>query len=149
MPSFIFPPRAFSRQEPPAAEPDNQDPEAQVHADDEAEDTLAHLQQILTGYNDDKDAGAFPGFEDYLRNNEEAAPQYVPLSVCFKGLTTYGIQAEDSNVKTLKDAILRTLSCKEIYEATLKRLIKPVKVDNGRPLIRDFTGVVRNGEMML
>lgn len=156
MPSFLFPPKRESLHERPGggvAENDG-DQNSHVVVTDEAEDTIAQLHRTITGQSlesdkEDKDGGPFVGFENYLRRDEKTRSQYVPLSVCFKSLTTYGIQEDASSAKTLKDAIIRTFTLQDIYEMTLKRLISPVRMEDGRPLIRDFTGLVRNGEMML
>lgn len=153
MPSYLYPIHRASIHEvvePPTPE---EDETQHVAATLENEEAVAGLHKTITGqsYPPEKrqSLGPFAGFEDYLRRNEEEGAQAVPLSVCFKNVTTYGRQEGAASAKTLKDAIVRTLTLQDIYEWTLKRLISPEKVENGRALIRDFTGVVRNGEMML
>lgn len=156
MPSFLFPLNRASAHEPPIEAPVSEDDEdhiSQVVATSEAEDAIAELHRTITGRSalaaKADVGGPFAGFEEYLRRDEQSGATSVPLSVCFKGVTTYGKQEGATKVKTLKDAVLRTLTLQEIYEWTLKRIISPDRVENGRPLLRDFTGVVRNGEMML
>jgi hypothetical protein len=87
--------------------------------------------------------------EEYLRKEQQNTTRPLPLSVCFKNLSTYGRPGGSVPVKTLKHAIWRTLTFQDVYEWTLKRYISPTKVEDGHALIRDFSGVVRNGEMML
>lgn len=153
MPSYLFPLNRASAHEvvePPRPEDDQA---SHVAATLENEEAVAGLHQTITGQSylaeKRRSTGPFAGFEDYLRRNEEEGAPAVPLSVCFKNVTTYGRQEGAASAKTLKDAIIRTLTFQDIYEWTLKRLISPERVENGRALIRDFTGVVRNGEMML
>lgn len=155
MPSYLFPLNRASTHEPAeVVQHDEDDQISHVAATAEDEEAVADLHKTITGKShpaqqQTKVAGPFAGFEDYLRSGEEDGAPSVPLSVCFKGVTTYGRQEGASSAKTLKDAIVRTLTMQEIYEWTLKRLISPERVESGRALIRDFTGVVRNGEMML
>jgi hypothetical protein len=55
-------------------------------------------------------------------------------------------------VKTLGAALWRTLTFRDIYEWTVQPWVttkNPQKVLKGRQLIRDFSGVVQSGEMML
>lgn len=153
MPSYLYPLNRAATHEVVESQHDEDDQTSHVVATHENEETVADLHRAVTGrsYLTDKTeiGGPFAGFEDYLRRDSESGGQPVPLSVCFKGVTTYGRHEGASTAKTLKDAIVRTLTLQEIYEWTLKKLISPEKAENGRPLIRDFTGVVRNGEMML
>lgn len=111
----------------------------------EAEDAVAGLHRAIT---EPRDRARFEDLEKYLQDDEQG-PRPSPLSVCFKSVTTYGNPGGATPVKTLKDAIWRTLTLQEIYEFTLKRLVSPSKVEDGQALIRDFSGVLRNGQMML
>ena len=157
MPSYLYPLNRVSTYEtvenPPPDDDQDLEDSHHVSATSENEETVAGLHQTITGQSFPLDKrrslGPFAGFEDYLRRHEEEGAPSVPLSVCFKNVTTYGRQEGAASVKTLKDAIVRTLTFQDIYEWTLKRLISPERVENGRALIKDFTGVVRNGEMML
>ena len=116
-----------------------------VTVSEEREDRIATLHRAITEPHDNT---AFESLEKYLQE-DEAWPGPPPLSVCFKSLTTYGQPGGAAPIKTLKDAIWRTITLQDIYELTIKRLVSPVKVENGQALIRDFSGVLRNGEMML
>jgi hypothetical protein len=157
MPTYVLP----HRSEPQAGELDkDQDQNAHVFVTAEAEDTVTELHRAISRQskpheNDGNDEKAlvttFDDFEKYLRRggSDGAKPEPVPLSVCFKSVTTYGRQGGPKTVKTLKDAVWRTLTGRDIYEATFKRIISPEKVDDGQALIKDFSGVVRNGQMML
>ncbi|CAI6094480.1 unnamed protein product [Clonostachys chloroleuca] len=157
MPSYLL----HQRNEPrDGSHPTEHDLNQHVFVTAEAEDTVTELHRVISKQTkhaepDTSTTPAFEDFEKYLRSTQENAetqakkPQPVPLSVCFKSITTYGRQGGPKSVKTLKDAIWRTLTLQDIYEATLKRLIFPDRVENGQALIRDFSGVVRNGQMML
>lgn len=153
MPSYLYPLSKAATHEVVEPQHDEDDQTLHVAITLENEETLADLHKAVTGQsyltNKAENGGPFAEFEEYLRRDSESGGQPVPLSVCFKGVTTYGRHEGASSAKTLKDAIVRTLTLQDIYEWTLKKLISPEKPENGRALIRDFTGVVRNGEMML
>lgn len=127
-------------------EPQQRDPDQISHVDVsvEAEDTIADLHQTIT-----IEDPVFSDLKKYLNDDQGSRPQPFPLSVCFKSVSTYGRPGGAAPVKTLKDAIWRTLTFQDVYEWTFKKLISPDKIENGQALIRDFSGVVRNGEMML
>lgn len=91
----------------------------------------------------------FADFEQYLRQDDASISQPTNLSVCFKSVTTYGRAGGVAKVKTLRDAIWRTLTLQDVYEATLKKIIAPERLERGQALIRDFSGVVNTGEIML
>lgn len=111
----------------------------------DAEDAVAELHRAIT-----KDLDpALSGLDQYLRDYNRAGSHPVSLSVCFKSVTTYGQPGGARPVKTLRDAIWRTFTLQDIYEGTFKRILRPTKVEEGQALIRDFSGVVRGGEMML
>lgn len=132
----------------------------------ETENVIATLHRTITGrsqahetpknaHNDEGDddaqsqSGSFAKFEEYLREDQGNGPEPIPVSVCFKNVSTYGRQSGDVPVKTVWDAVRRTLMLQDIYESTLKKIVSPEKVEHGRALIQDFTGVVKSGEMML
>lgn len=71
------------------------------------------------------------------------------LGVGFRSLTTWGKSESQANVKTFATAMWRTLTLQDVYEWTLKPWVTKTEPENGRPLIRDMSGVVRSGEMML
>jgi ATP-binding cassette, subfamily G (WHITE), member 2, SNQ2 len=134
--------------------------DAHVFVTAEAEDTITELHRVISRQSKSQEKGGidekthvttFEDFERYLLGGgyDSAKPEPVPLSVCFKSVTTYGRQGGPKTVKTLKDAVWRTLTGRDIYEATLRRIISPDRVEDGQALIKDFSGVVRNGQMML
>lgn len=71
------------------------------------------------------------------------------VGVMYKNLTVKGVGSAATFVKTLPDAILGTFG-PDLYRL-ISRFIPALRFKNGelRTLINDFTGVVRDGEMML
>ncbi|KAH8689648.1 ABC drug exporter AtrF [Talaromyces proteolyticus] len=72
------------------------------------------------------------------------------VGVVFKGLTVKGVQASASFVKTLPDAVIGTFG-PDLYHL-VQRFIPSLRFGRAPPtrnLINDFTGVVRDGEMMM
>ncbi|ROV95974.1 hypothetical protein VMCG_07971 [Cytospora schulzeri] len=71
------------------------------------------------------------------------------VGVVFKNLTVKGIGASTTFVKTLPDAVLGTFG-PDLYRL-VSRFIPALRSSTGetRTLINDFSGVVRDGEMML
>lgn len=71
------------------------------------------------------------------------------VGVVFKNLTVEGVGASASFVKTLPEAVLGTFG-PDLYRL-VSRFVPALRVRTGetRTLINDFTGVVRDGEMML
>ncbi|KAF4956228.1 hypothetical protein FSARC_11627 [Fusarium sarcochroum] len=124
---------------------ESQDGVEHVTVDEDIEYAVAGLHRAVTESHENT---AFEDLEKYLQHDQDN-PRPPPLSVCFKSVTTYGRAGGAAPVKTVKDAIWRTLTCQDIYELTLKKIVSPIKPEDGRPLIRDFSGVVRNGQMML
>ncbi|KAL6918761.1 hypothetical protein FSHL1_002757 [Fusarium sambucinum] len=116
-----------------------------VTVDDEIEHAVAGLHRAVT---EPHANSAVQDLEKYLQN-DQGSPGPPPLSVCFKSVTTYGRATGAAPIKTVKDAIWRTLTLQDIYELTFKKILSPAKAEDGRPLIRDFSGVIRNGQMML
>ncbi|KAH7115454.1 ABC-2 type transporter-domain-containing protein [Dactylonectria estremocensis] len=148
MPPFLPPLRlANSNHGPGFQAPEREaDQISHVFATREAEETIAELHNAITNESDP----TFSALGKYLRDEQQSRIQAFPLSVCFKSVSTYGRPGGTAPVKTLKDAIWRTLTFQDVYEWTfIKRVISPAKVYNGQALIRDFSGVVRNGEVML
>ncbi|KAH6995346.1 ABC-2 type transporter-domain-containing protein [Ilyonectria destructans] len=121
------------------------DDASHVFVTSDAQDAVAELHRAITN---DLDP-ALSSLDQYLRDYNRAESHPVSLSVCFKSVTTYGQPGGAKPVKTLRDAIWRTLTLQDIYEWTFKRILRPTKVEEGQALIRDFSGVVRGGEMML
>ncbi|KFY68490.1 hypothetical protein V498_10627, partial [Pseudogymnoascus sp. VKM F-4517 (FW-2822)] len=127
--------------------------EPRVHITQDSEDAIAEVYKVLSGQPSSQYPNTHQVFNDFLqRENEELkkigrAP--ARLGVCFKDLSTWGAGGQHAPVKTLKQALWRTLTGQDIYEWTLKRLISRPRPEDGRPLIRNFSGVVRSGEIML
>ena len=86
----------------------------------------------------------------YFEKRTEAGASAKKVGVIFKNLTVKGAGSKASFVRTLPDAVLGTFG-PDLYRISsgflpaLKFGKKPAYHD----LIRDFTGVVRDGEMML
>ncbi|KAF4459467.1 ABC multidrug transporter [Fusarium albosuccineum] len=128
----------------------DQDQDPHVFLTAEIENTIGELHREISRYSQPASHDNFADFEKYLRRDQDQdSPGSVPLSVCFKSVTAYGQQTGRGSVKTLKDAIWEALTLKSIYNAVFGRLISPPKMEDGNPLIRDFTGLVKNGQMML
>ncbi|ODH46921.1 hypothetical protein GX48_07006 [Paracoccidioides brasiliensis] len=131
------------------------DLESHVHPTQQDEDALASLHQCLTQYSYHEPieyAEPHSTLEKYLREHrvkDVCDRPFSRLGICFKNVTTWGVRNEHSQVKTLARAIWRTATFQDVYEWTIKRWIAPPKLENRRPLINDFSGVVRSGEIML
>ena len=125
--------------------------DCKVHVTPGAEDAVAKLYRTITNQSQESSdiSPAVAELEVYLQQDQQDGGQPLPLGVCFKSITTYGRPGGATPVKTLKDAIWRTLTFQDIYEWTFKRIVSPSKVEDGHALIRDFSGVVKNGQMML
>ncbi|KAL4948935.1 pleiotropic drug resistance protein, ABC superfamily [Aspergillus filifer] len=123
------------------------DEESRITITTEAAHTVADLHRRLTA--GDEKPEPFSDFESYLRHDEEFRPQLPPLSVCFRHITTYGHPGGTTSVKTLKDAIWRTLTLQDVYERTIKSWFAPSSIANGQAIIRDFSGIVRSGQILL
>ena len=82
------------------------------------------------------------------RREDGAAAKRV--GVVFKDLTVLGMGSQSTTVKTLPDAVMGTFG-PDLYRIVCHFIpaLSFVKPSQTRALIRDFTGVVRDGEMML
>jgi ATP-binding cassette subfamily G (WHITE) protein 2 (SNQ2) len=80
------------------------------------------------------------------RKGDESAKK---VGVVYKNLTVKGVGAGATFVRTLPDAVLGTFG-PDLYKL-LSRFIPFLRAKNGelKTLINDFSGVVRDGEMML
>ncbi|OJD17438.1 hypothetical protein AJ78_02463 [Emergomyces pasteurianus Ep9510] len=131
------------------------DSQPKVHPSQGDEEALANLQRTFTQLSDTEHT-EYPEphstLDNYYRVHRGTDVTGKPLSrlgVCFKNLSTWGVHNEHAQVKTLAHAVWRTCTFQDVYEWTIKRWISPPKLQNGRPLINDFSGVVRSGEIML
>jgi hypothetical protein len=118
----------------------------------EDEDAIAEIHRTLTGRSH-QEVGQYPephsSFDNFLEAELRAGRRKSSLGVCFQSITTWGAGEAHTTVKTLGTALCRTLTLRDIYEWTIQPLFSPKKPQDGRPLIRDFSGVVRTGEIML
>ncbi|EQL32031.1 ATPase [Blastomyces dermatitidis ATCC 26199] len=131
------------------------DSQPQVHPTQQDEQTLADLHRTLTEFSETEHS-EYPephsSLDRYFRERSVKSVGSEPigrLGVCFKNVSTWGVRNEHAQVKTLAHAIWRTCTFQDVYEWTIKRWIAPPKLQDGRPLINDFSGVVRSGEIML
>ena len=125
-----------------------------VHLDQGDGKAIADIHQLLTAKGPSEDTRpVYPephsSFDKFLESEIHAGKKKSNLGVSFKSLTTWGGGETQVNVKTLATAVWRTLTLQDIYEWTIKPWLADNEPQNGRPLIRDLSGVVRSGEMML
>lgn len=149
MPSYLPPIRrlsTYSHADADSYRERQQDDVEHVYITPQIEEAAAQLHQSVTDQSTKADHvdPPFRDFEEYIRTHDRP----LPLSVCFKNLMTYGQSGGAARTKTAKDAVWRTLTMQDIYESTIQPFLSSKK-SQGRPLIRDFSGVVRNGQMML
>jgi ABC-type multidrug transport system ATPase subunit len=88
--------------------------------------------------------------EGHLERRTTAGDAAKKIGVVFKNLTVKGLESSTSFVKTLPDAIIGTFG-PDLYHI-ICRLVPTFRFGKGpltRDLIHDFTGAVRDGEMML
>ncbi|KAL4814418.1 ABC-2 type transporter-domain-containing protein [Aspergillus spinulosporus] len=120
----------------------------QVHLTYEDEDAIAEIHRTLTKKDYDYSEPHL-SFDKFLEEEVQAGRKKPNLGVCFQSLSTWGTGEEHVNVKTLGTALWRTLTFQDVYEWTIKPWLTKPEPESGRQLIRDFTGVVRSGEIML
>ncbi|EXJ87727.1 hypothetical protein A1O1_04652 [Capronia coronata CBS 617.96] len=88
--------------------------------------------------------------EGRFEKRTETGESAKKIGVVYKNLTVKGVGAQATFIKTLPDAILGTFG-PDLYRLVC-RFIPSLRLGRGPPtrdLLRDFTGVVRHGEMML
>jgi ATP-binding cassette subfamily G (WHITE) protein 2 (SNQ2) len=155
MPSSGITTRPSHIRSPTTQPPDYTDGETlpRVQTSQEAEDAIAELHRVLTREPLHQYPEAHRALDSFLQKENETLVESgitpARLGVLFKDLTTWGAGSTHAPVKTLKDALWRTLTGQDIYEWTVGRLRSKSKREQGRPLIRDFQGVARGGEIML
>ena len=120
-------------------------------ANDEEIDEEAQVGEDQ-GQNNDKDDDDF-SLSNFIkeghfekRKGDRSAKK---VGVVYKNLTVKGVGSAATFVKTLPDAIMGTFG-PDLYHL-LSRFLPFLRMKNGelRTLINDFSGVVRDGEMML
>lgn len=88
--------------------------------------------------------------EGYFEKRTEAGESAKKVGVVYKNLTVKGVGSKATFVRTLPDAILGTFG-PDLYHILSGYVpaLRFGKQEQTRDLIHDFTGVVRDGEMML
>ncbi|CAL5869958.1 uncharacterized protein PFLUO_LOCUS4191 [Penicillium psychrofluorescens] len=149
MPAPLYP-HTHSSVFAPASEanPDKNGP-PRVQASHEDEDAIADIHRCLT----EKDLPQYPephsSFDKFLEEQIQDGKKRSNRGVCFQSLSTWGEGNSHADIKTLATALWRTLTMRDVYEWTIQPWISSKKPQHGRPLIRDFSGVVQSGEIML
>jgi hypothetical protein len=132
-----------------ASESQNNGP-PRVQVSHEDEDAIADIHRTLTEKTaeDHKYPEPHSSFDKFLEEQAQGKKR-SNLGVCFQSLSTWGDGDSHADVKTLGTALWRTLTMQDIYEWTIQPWITKKKPEDGRQLIRDFSGVVESGEIML
>ncbi|KAI1477578.1 ABC-2 type transporter-domain-containing protein [Daldinia eschscholtzii] len=115
-----------------------------THAQDELEDK----EKIVTEEAEEFELGQFMRDGHFEKRTEDGSAKRV--GVIYKNLTVKGVESTSSFVRTLPDAILGTFG-PDLYHI-LTRFFPVLRFGRKQPmrtLINDFTGCVRDGEMML
>ena len=88
--------------------------------------------------------------EGHLEKRTEEGESAKKVGVIFKNLTVKGVGSKATFVKTLPDAVIGTFG-PDLYRILSSFLpsLQMNKHAETRDLIKDFTGVIRDGEMML
>ncbi|OTB00441.1 hypothetical protein M426DRAFT_267684 [Hypoxylon sp. CI-4A] len=100
------------------------------------------------GEEDDFELGQFIRDGHFEKRSEDGSDKRV--GVVYKSLTVKGVQNTSSFVRTLPDAIIGTFG-PDLYHI-LSKYVPALRFGRKQPtrtLINDFTGCVRDGEMML
>ncbi|KAJ1715497.1 ABC multidrug transporter [Aspergillus flavus] len=117
------------------------------------EDAIAEIRRTLTEISHHNSKQGYPephsSFDKFLEAELQAGRKKSNLGVCFQSLSTWGDGEEHTDVKTLGTALWRTLTFQDVYEWTIQPWLSRKEPQSGRPLIRDFSGAVRSGEIML
>lgn len=123
-----------------------------VHPSWQDEENLADLHRSITVPEESGYPEPHSALDKYLKTEcprEVSGKPLGRLGVCYKNVTTLAEKNEHLDTKTFGDALWRTLTFQDIYEWTIKRWVDPPMPEHGRPLLRDFSGVVRSGEILL
>ncbi|KAJ5289363.1 uncharacterized protein N7443_009616 [Penicillium atrosanguineum] len=126
-------------------------PRVQVSHEDE--DAIADIHRTLTEKSLSGVHQEYPephsSFDKFLEEQVQGGKKRSNLGVCFQSVSTWGEGDGHADIKTLGMALWRTFTLQDIYEWTIQPWISSKKPQHGRPIIRDFSGVVESGEMML
>ena len=102
---------------------------------------------------DEPESAVHREFTEFLEHEKETRANggrpLRRLAVRFNDITTWGLGGESASVKTLRDAVVRTAILRDVYEWTIKPWFRKPTKNDARPLIRNISGAVRDGEMML
>ncbi|KAJ5369504.1 hypothetical protein N7509_014116 [Penicillium cosmopolitanum] len=123
-----------------------------VHVSHADEDAIADIHRTLTEKSQPGEvqySEPHSSFDKFLEEQVQGGKKRSNLGVSFQSVSTWGEGYGHANVKTLGTALWRTLTCRDIYEWTIQPWVSSKKPEDGRQLIRDFSGVVESGEMML
>lgn len=126
--------------------PSSGDNGPRVHVCHEDEDAIADIHRTLTVQ---EYSEPHSSFDRFLEQEVQGGKKRSNLGVCFQSVSTWGEGDGHADVKTLGTALWRTLTFRDIYEWTVQPWLSTKDPHKGRPLIRDFSGVVQSGEMML
>lgn len=141
-------PSSFASQEAPSG-----DHGPRVHVSHEDEGAIAEIHRTLTEKSLAGVHQEYPephsSFDKFLEEQVQGGKKRSDLGVYFQSVSTWGEGDGHVDVKTLGTALWRTLTLQDIYEWTIQPWIATKNPRNGRPLVRDFSGVVESGEMML
>ncbi len=118
----------------------------QVHVCHEDEDAIADIHRTLTVQ---EYSEPHTSFDKFLEEEVRGGKSLSNLGVCFQSVSTWGEGDGHTDVKTLGTALWRTLTFRDIYEWTVQPWLSRNEPQKGRQLVRDFSGVVQSGEMML
>ncbi|KAJ6004038.1 hypothetical protein N7522_005683 [Penicillium canescens] len=126
----------------------NGPPRVQVSHEDE--NAIADIHRTLTekSPSDQKYPEPHSSFDRFLEEQVQGKKR-SNLGVCFQSLSTWGEGNSHADVKTLGTALWRTLTMQDIYEWTIQPWTTKKNPQEGRQLIRDLSGVVHSGEIML
>ncbi|THC93033.1 hypothetical protein EYZ11_007487 [Aspergillus tanneri] len=121
-----------------------------VHLSFEDGDAIAEIHRTLTEVNHQQEyPEPHSSFDKFLEAELQAGKKRSNLGVYFQSMSTWGDGDDHADVKTLGTALWRTFTFQDVYEWTIKPWLSSKKPQDGRQLIRDFSGVVRSGEIML
>ncbi|KAE8144705.1 ABC-2 type transporter-domain-containing protein [Aspergillus avenaceus] len=124
-----------------------------VHLSYGDEDAIAEIHRTLTEISHHDRFHEYPEphstFDKFLEAELNAGRKKSSLGVCFRSLSVWGDGEGHTNVKTLGTALWRTLTFQDVYEWTVQPWLSRKEPETGRQLIRDISGVVRSGEIML
>lgn len=154
-------PRKWPRNGDGGDEEDNHDSVTRVvEPSDQDAIVLEELYQTLSCIRDDNEAAIVEDqlgpdhsplhkeFTEFLQKEKKARP-LRRLAVRFDDVTTWGLGGDAVSVKTFLDAVVRTAMLRDIYEWTIKPWLKKPTRSDARPIIRNISGAVRDGEMLL